>query len=879
MMEKIKKYYTRINDDFGVLSILWNDLIFAVLIFVFQLSGWNAFLFSKALIPTLVVLSFLLVFFIIFLKPKKAFFSKAVNQIDYFLLSLEIILLILTLTFSPFYPSLNYEMRFSNLTLDKLGWQNGPLALTAHSPNFIIFCSSFLLFVIPVFFTFFRINITSKASLSSSIETKRPSITIKEASDINNLPGKLENLFLSDSPLSEDYLNETEKISHFYSEIKQYISNNLFASVNFGITGHYGSGKTTFYNNVQAKLKREDVNKQIIWIDDFDVWQYKDEQAVLSGMIDRILKAVLISSNPQKIKQKAERISDSYFSKKTGNIADLFDFGEHYTKLITQANDILTSDNKTVVFQIDNIDRGKQSMVTFVYKAIASILKFQKIIYVCLYDETLVKKAFESEKLPENFLDKVISYKINLDTIDKVTALLLEESILKNIQKKYNCDSTAIEAFGKCLVYLPTIRDFIIFVNNNKIVLNPYFYLCPLDYLLLSIIRQKCIDLYEIIYKNKPAFVSIDSLADSVEALLPEALPIAENDASIFEKIEREKQYEPYLPILARLFSRFDSYYYKNSPNHQPPKKDLADSNNNYIEESYSFYFYFTMNESSFSFRNRMLSEDINEVHKYPTLIKKLSDSFYDFFFKDKGVDNECQAQGLFRKHIAEITKQDAPFYIDFFLTNFGLFSSDLLSNKVQDDCCQEIAMLFEKLDFDDSKKIIDMHMHQCNLLYAFKKTADFLHDNNNEKERKLAQYIEKATQEVKKEILEKGINIFCKENYYYKTSQLLSEHLQSNELFSYLEKVLNKENVYPFLKDCLVSENFGSTYQYSLGKEMLSSPQIMDLVSSLLTKEELTEDEKKLKEMFTVLKAKGSSNSLPTYTSPQAFNDLSVLK
>jgi len=48
MMKEIKEYYTRINDDFRVRSILWNDFMFAVLIFVFQLSGWNDFHFFES---------------------------------------------------------------------------------------------------------------------------------------------------------------------------------------------------------------------------------------------------------------------------------------------------------------------------------------------------------------------------------------------------------------------------------------------------------------------------------------------------------------------------------------------------------------------------------------------------------------------------------------------------------------------------------------------------------------------------------------------------------------------------------------------------------------------------------------------------------------
>ena len=148
-------------------------------------------------------------FFLIFLKPRKSFFSKAVNQIDYFLFFLEIILLIIPLVFSPFYPSLNYEKSFYISTLEKLGWQNGPLAITSHSPNFIIFCSSLFLFVVLIFVTLFRIKKTSSKGIAGS------STKIADACKIENLPGKLEDLFFSDSPISKDCLDEGHKIEFF----------------------------------------------------------------------------------------------------------------------------------------------------------------------------------------------------------------------------------------------------------------------------------------------------------------------------------------------------------------------------------------------------------------------------------------------------------------------------------------------------------------------------------------------------------------------------------------------------------------------------------------------------------------------------------------
>lgn len=879
MKKKIKEYYKRINNDFRVRSILWNDFMFAVLIFIFQLSGWNDYLFSKALIPTLIVLFFLLMFFLIFLKPRKSFLSKAVNQIDYSLFFLEIILLILPLAFSPFYPSLNYEKSFYFSTLEKLGWQNGPLALKSHSPNFIIFCSSFVLFVVLVFITLFRIKKTSQDFLSSSIEAKRPSITIKEANDIKNLPEKLEDLFISDSPLSEDYLNETEKISEFYSEIKQYVFNNMSDPVNFGITGHYGSGKTTFYNNIKAKAKGDDANKQIIWIDDFNVWQYKDEQALLSGMIDRILKEVLLtSSNPKIIKQKAERISNSYFSKKTGNIADLFDFGEDYSKLITQANDILTSDNKTVVFQIDNIDRGTQSMVTFVYKAIASILKFQKIIYVCLYDETLVKKAFESENLPENFLDKVISYKINLDTIEDKDLQKLEKKVLGNIFQKYQCsNSKTQDAFYSCLPYLHTIRDFIIFVNNTKFVLQPDFFLNPRDYLYLSIIRLKCIELYKIIFNNENSFVSIGQHGDDKTSIFNSTFVPKESRKQLFNSILNNPSYSLFRYLLAYLFSPFKDHL-NNSPVILNEPKDPCNTDNCYIEEADYFAAYFDLTESTFSQVNESLKKTIAAIQKSPQSLEDNNKRLTDFFLDNKTTTNEKILFACFDKHVSEISTDAVSIYISFLFDNFNNFADPNLSES-QSNRSRLLAKLLIKLSLNDFKETIAKYSTQYKLLSAFRSLSYYLDLVHHPNRKDYTSFFEEEIKKMSKTIIEQRIDIFSKDNYCSGGIYCLQKYTEAPLLLSYLKAILNKDNVYLILKDCLVSSYNGITYQYSLGESFALPAQTKDIIGSLLTKEELTEDEKKLKEMFTVFKTKGDSDSLPTYTSRQAFDDLSVLK
>ena len=104
---------------------------------------------------------------------------------------------------------------------------------------------------------------------------------------------------------TENYIH-LEKVSKIYGtkEVKiiavDEISFNIAKGEFAVIVGPSGAGKTTVLNIVKKRLQE---SENILIIDDFDPWNYEDEAALLSGILDTIFKHSQVDYSVSKLRK------------------------------------------------------------------------------------------------------------------------------------------------------------------------------------------------------------------------------------------------------------------------------------------------------------------------------------------------------------------------------------------------------------------------------------------------------------------------------------------------------------------------------------------------------------------------------------------------
>lgn len=254
-------------------------------------------------------------------------------------------------------------------------------------------------------------------------------------------------IIITEKDADYDLLNRTGLISQLYSAIVNFQSERSFV---IGLIGKWGSGKTTLINNVK-KMINDNNDKKVIVIDEFDPWIFGTQEALLLAMYDIILQHTGIKfsvsqnrSITQKLSATISDISSSLTNISwTGELLNLLsinsDVYDDITSLKKDISIYLKSQNKIIVFIIDNIDRAESDNIIFLFKLIATIFDLPNLIYLLSYDKERVEEILkDTKKINPKYLEKIIQREIYIpiiqqDQINNIYGVCFE-NILKNME-------------------------------------------------------------------------------------------------------------------------------------------------------------------------------------------------------------------------------------------------------------------------------------------------------------------------------------------------------------------------------------------------------------------------------------------------------------
>lgn len=316
-------------------------------------------------------------------------------------------------------------------------------------------------------------------SISKYKQLKRWIIQRKKKKDIESIqPFIYDNPTLDDDYKRRDYANNIcDKLISTYNSSHKSNSKESLPSFTVGISGDWGSGKTSFLKLMKSYLEN---NNQICY--DFSPWLCNSSNEVISEFFKMLRKKLSpyngnISKTSSNYLRSLVQTDDHWFSKVYSFfMSDKEPSGEEYDKL----NEDIKNINKPVFIFIDDLDRLNADEMKEVFNLIRNTANFTNTFFILAYDREYVYNIIKNNgiKKSEHYLDKFINLDIDLPMYDSYLILqIFIDLISKSIKQKKHCEQiieflknqnnpllvyNGISWINK---YFPSIRDVKRFIN------------------------------------------------------------------------------------------------------------------------------------------------------------------------------------------------------------------------------------------------------------------------------------------------------------------------------------------------------------------------------------------------------------------------------
>lgn len=341
-------------------------------------------------------------------------------------------------------------------------------------------------------------------------------------------------------------------------------------SLTISIEGEWGNGKTSLSNLISSEIKNDVV------LISFNPWMVVDFKQLTEYFFSELMKEIKHEKFEAKLKEDilkdlkkfASIFTPDTIEIKTGIINTHFKPKETFFnekeetlyELKEKINSYLSKLPKRILIVIDDIDRLTDKETETFFRLIKGIADFKNIIYLLLYDKTVVSNSLENfkEEKGEKYLDKIVQYSI---TVPKPHKYILKNELFKRLDEIIK----ELETSGKkCIfdsrrwsiameyidVHIKNLRDI------NKIVSTLSFEY-PLisdevnfvDFFVISLIKIQNIKLYNSIKNNPRLYFEKDFFEEDDTA-----------KERILEVFEKEIEFKDYKNLLSSIFPFFREY-------------------------------------------------------------------------------------------------------------------------------------------------------------------------------------------------------------------------------------------------------------------------------------------------------------------------------
>lgn len=318
-------------------------------------------------------------------------------------------------------------------------------------------------------------------------------------------------LSLSDEPIQfieQDLLGRENFIEDLQKEIKSLPFDNSFI---FGLYGSWGKGKTSVINLLINKFMKNDD----FLIINFDPWNFKDEEAILSAFYNQMEQSIsqkFILPDSKKTFIKYQNLISLGLSQ-AGIKIDFSDTKESIKEIKQRIESYITQTKKKIIIFIDDIDRLQPNEILLVFKLVRLSANFKKTIFFLAFDQEIIQNYFKNDlNIDSEFLEKIVQKPIPLPAIeqqdidqflDNQIEILFDELIIsKERREKFEKDFSLIYR-TQVIKLFRTLRHAKRYLNGLCSTLPPIKNEINLyDFLILEIIRVFYPKVYNDIWNN-----------------------------------------------------------------------------------------------------------------------------------------------------------------------------------------------------------------------------------------------------------------------------------------------------------------------------------------------------------------------------------------
>lgn len=233
-----------------------------------------------------------------------------------------------------------------------------------------------------------------------------------------------------------------------------------------GITGEWGSGKSTFLNTMKKEIEEE----KFAEIVEFNPWLCNSPEQVtqdfFATLIDKLSpKHSTLSRDINKyakLLNKIAKASLSFF----GIDLDLTPSDDSLNKLKDKISNKLAKLPKKVVILIDDTDRLEGNEIFEILRLIRNTADFKNVIYIATYDKEYVTDVLKENKInnPNNYLEKIFQVEVHLL---KVEGSELWDTWKEEIEKQLNSINSITISITTLNTLIKPHTEFIMRVLTN----------------------------------------------------------------------------------------------------------------------------------------------------------------------------------------------------------------------------------------------------------------------------------------------------------------------------------------------------------------------------------------------------------------------------
>jgi dephospho-CoA kinase len=802
-MQNKKIYFNRLFELYNKSKIVETTIIIFIVALIIDKMNIFTSMYVFGGIPLICGIILLILIFLFELYLNDLVFIKVVNYFD---LS-NIVLFLTSLLYLINYLTFEYPINKYKLYL-----------------LIISICLNLILFV----FRLIYINSNKQEKYISNI------IDLKDAYE-NKFPISENNLyFIDEAPVEYDLLERTEVINNVYYSIKQCRTEHQYV---IGLTGSWGSGKTTILKNVK-RLIRESNDDDLILIDSFDPWIYEDKTALFRAMFDTILSKIGLKFSIAETNRFIDYLTNIIFGHTN---LDRFRISKNESKEIQRIkniiNNYLKDNNKRIVFIIDNIERANKENILLILKSAFSIFNFERIIYIISYDKERMQKILnESLDTDYEYIEKIIQNEIEVPQISKEQLYNINYKVIMNILGVYGISENDKNDLDEIIQeYSKNIKDLRELKRNiNSIISVNYVnksYLNKIDSFIIKYISLKDSDLINKIYTNRAYFVSEDySIYQDDYVFNTEKY---NKDVDQFFTNLFSDTHKKYINLLSICFPNVkqfrDKYFSDRVLDYRRTGGLISYDRSNYyktnkekrIYDGKFFDLYFT------NISNEFLEIDI--------LINNFVKNINDIKKNQNDINVEyMKLLNLYNNFIQKYTLETLEYYLDDIQEN-KLELTKVMYNNIR--YCDNTLLFFGgltsrsraevlvsnmicKLNNDDFNKFLTYIENDYKNLYVIREINYWLNPENRHSKDSNEEYynlFSSKYESIKNTIIDNSINIYSDTNYGIHNIYCF---WGNDEQLKNISKKINKNTVYKFLAD-MIGTSVGSGYGYRIREDV----------------------------------------------------------